>query len=102
MSTITERVAAGAALLDEHKPGWWQHTDLGRLNIGSSCDCMFGQTFGGYLKGLTLFHEEWHVGAPDSDYGFFWYGRADDDRENEIEALNAEWRRVIEQRRAAS
>ena len=43
MATMTERVAAGAAWLDENQPGWWQRIDLGELNLASSCRCVLGQ-----------------------------------------------------------
>ncbi len=33
MATIAQRVAAGAALLDEKRPGWWRRIDLDTLDI---------------------------------------------------------------------
>ncbi len=48
MKTASELVANGAALLDEHLPGWHERIDLDTLDI-SSCDkCMLGQLFGRY------------------------------------------------------
>jgi hypothetical protein len=48
MTTIAERVAAGAAFLDEHDPGWWRadvpnaiHLDT--LDLGSERSCVLGQ-----------------------------------------------------------
>lgn len=32
MSGVTGRVARGAALLDQHRPGWWRQVDLARLD----------------------------------------------------------------------
>jgi hypothetical protein len=59
-ATIPERVAAGAAFLDEHDPGWWRADveraiDLGTLNLGMSDRCILGQrcpveTLGKYLR----------------------------------------------------
>lgn len=48
MSTITERIEKGAALLDEKRPGWWQEIDLLTLDIASRCGCVVGQ-----LAGIT-------------------------------------------------
>jgi hypothetical protein len=46
--TIAERVAAGAAFLDEHDPDWWredadQAVDLGALNLAHGDRCILGQ-----------------------------------------------------------
>lgn len=48
MSTVTERVAAGAAFLDEHDPEWWRADvdraiDLDRLDLGDAGLCVLGQ-----------------------------------------------------------
>ena len=48
MSTIAERVAAGAAFLDEHDPDWWREDaeraiDLDALSLGSTTCCVLGQ-----------------------------------------------------------
>jgi hypothetical protein len=48
MATITERVAAGAAFLDEHDPGWWRGDgerpiSLDRLDLEEAQDCILGQ-----------------------------------------------------------
>lgn len=45
-----KRVAKGAALLDEQKPGWWNgkkkaSIDLGVLNLGLPCLCILGQLY---------------------------------------------------------
>lgn len=41
--SLQERVARGAAYLDERTPGWWKRVDLEALNLGDSCDCILGQ-----------------------------------------------------------
>lgn len=47
-----ERVAKGAALLDERRPGWALVIDLPTLDI-SDCDyCVLGQLMGDYADGL--------------------------------------------------
>jgi len=43
---IRVRVGAGAALLDEFRPGWFREIDLDRLNIDSPGDCPLGQLYG--------------------------------------------------------
>jgi hypothetical protein len=42
-ATMTERVAAGAAWLDEHHPGWVDRIDLNVLDLESPCFCVLGQ-----------------------------------------------------------
>lgn len=39
-------VKRGAALLDEHHPGWLQRVDPGDLHVSSYCKCPIGQTLG--------------------------------------------------------
>jgi hypothetical protein len=48
MNAIAERVAAGAAFLDEHDPDWWRADvpnaiDLTLLWLGSGGRCILGQ-----------------------------------------------------------
>lgn len=43
--TLAERVAAGAAWLDEHQPGWDHLIDLGRLDMSDGCLCVLGQVY---------------------------------------------------------
>lgn len=45
MSTLAERVAAGATWLDEHVPGWEHRIDLAKLNLSDTCLCVLGQVF---------------------------------------------------------
>jgi len=45
VTTIAERVAAGAAFLDEHDPDWWKRIDLASLNLRSTCHCVLGQLY---------------------------------------------------------
>ena len=49
---LAERVAAGAALLDERAPGWRAKIDLAVLDLDSDSGCILGQVFGGYVAGL--------------------------------------------------
>ena len=48
MTTIAERVAAGAAFLDEHDPGWWRADvdraiDLRVFEMAEPEHCVLGQ-----------------------------------------------------------
>jgi hypothetical protein len=92
MSTIAERVAAGAALLDQRDPDWWRAIRPADLDIGSCCSCVLGQLFGDYDVGMA---EVGITEDEDADLGFNIY------RPTDIAALNAEWKRVITERRSA-
>lgn len=124
MSTIAERVAAGAAFLDEHDPEWWRADvkraiDLDTLNLGVTDRCVLGQRcpVGTYFDSY-----EWMtrydalaamfsgIEASDSSDLDTWaiplgFQAEDEDWEaegGEFDALTAEWKRVITERRAAS
>ena len=43
-----ERVARGAALLDENRPGWATVIDTGKLDLRHDCACILGQLEGSY------------------------------------------------------
>jgi hypothetical protein len=45
--SAVERVARGAALLDEQESGWAEQIDLSRLDMGDGCRCVLGQLWGG-------------------------------------------------------
>lgn len=120
MTTITERVAAGAAFLDEHDPEWWREIDLDKLNLASSEVCVLGQRCP--LEVLADF-ERVSVGelTEDDDIDrYYAYGEAlmratgDQGRvfgwaaelgfASEVGTygdLTAEWKRLIEARRSA-
>lgn len=55
------KAAAGAALLDRLVPGWWRRIRLRKLDIADGCNCVTGQLFGDFEKGLNrldLSHDE--------------------------------------------
>jgi hypothetical protein len=96
MTTVAERVARGAALLDEKLPGWDQRIDAVSLDIDLCESCVLGQLFAvddhyGYLTGLRSLGV--HHPASELDYGF-------DGSWDEIDDLTAEWKRVINGRRS--
>lgn len=51
--SIQDRIARGAALLDEKMPGWIDKQDLIFLNMASGCHCVLGQCGGEYHKIVT-------------------------------------------------
>jgi hypothetical protein len=127
VTAIAERVAAGAAFLDEHDPEWWRPDvdraiDLERLDLGDASVCILGQRCP--LEVLRSFRVSSPLAADDeesadaydayfkhlsgmgsvegiqwgADHGFtFAIGGQDNWR-----GLTAEWKRVITERRAAS
>jgi hypothetical protein len=54
MATINERVAYGAAVLDQKSPGWESQIDLSKLDLNDSCRCVLGQIYGHYFDGLMV------------------------------------------------
>lgn len=103
MSTIAERVAAGAAFLDEHDPGWWERINLGRLDLNDTCNCVLGQAFADesewanrcYDSGYDYARARFDLPARGAPLGF----DTTDDYEP-YEPLAAEWTRVITGRRS--
>lgn len=49
MSDIKERVARGAAWLDEKYPGWFLKIDLGTLDLSRCTQCVLGQVYTGVI-----------------------------------------------------
>jgi hypothetical protein len=105
VTDIAERVAAGAALLDEHQPGWDQRINLTFLSLPDTCCCILGQLFpapdpmsvdedgdDGYWRGLR-----------DIDLEIFTFDRAcalGFASDGMYGLLENEWIRVITERRA--
>jgi len=50
--SVERRVEAGARLLDRMMPSWEELIDLDKLHINSGTDCILGQLFGGFERGL--------------------------------------------------
>lgn len=110
VSTIAERVTAGAAWLDATRPGWDQLVDLGRLDMQSACLCVLGQVFAaaaddaGYIYGFDYAARMLLEGNDDAfasgftcDYSLpSW-----PEREADFGALDGAWRELISRRRAS-
>lgn len=52
MATVAERVQKGARLLDRTRPGWERLINLNDLRLESTCNCVLGQLYGDYGKGV--------------------------------------------------
>ncbi len=112
MTTTAERVARGAAFLDEKMPGWDQRIDLDKLDLAAPCRCVLGQLATDLDEGhddvwlaivshfgLSL-HSPYRKadGTTDAALGF----NTDDLQwPPDYSDLTAEWRRLIEARRSA-
>lgn len=51
-TSVAERVAAGAALLDQQLPGWEDMVFPDRLRMQSCDRCVLGQLYDGYEEGV--------------------------------------------------
>lgn len=92
-ATIGHRVEAGAAWLDEHRPGWWQRTDVDMLAMHSRCRCVLGQEFGDYYMVPLMLDESVTL-------GFDCKHIDGEPAKTEFDALTEAWRTLIETRRA--
>lgn len=124
-ATISERVAAGAKWLDAHVPTWAKEIDVKRLNLADSCRCVLGQLVHGVPGDVYSFSTYLDVArsSPRQPTHDLTDGQAErlgivrpmtyreavsrgfhlgeyDEHGSEWRDLTAEWRRVIEERRA--
>lgn len=91
------RVALGAELLDQRKPGWAAMVNLDRLAMESCDDCILGQVYGHYFDGRAEL--ELSIGEP---LGFSLRARQLRDHMSAYDALAALWRRQVRSRLAAA
>jgi hypothetical protein len=104
--SIETLVARGVALLDEKLPGWWKRIDVIKLDLGSGCGCVLGQTwdepvpersaYTPYAFHANALFGDWDCDNEAARYGFNVTG---DEYRDAFDALTAEWRRVILARR---
>ncbi len=103
MDDVQERVANGAALLDEKIPGWELRINLQELNLSSCVTCVLGQLYGHYDEGMEEIFPaevcecgEEHLSMERSaPHGFSASGI---DTGEQYTALDVEWTRVIKER----
>jgi hypothetical protein len=124
MTTITERVAAGAAFLDEHDPDWWKAgveraIDLDGLSLVEPDMCVLGQRCPLEMIAARCHVPVAELDGDDFDAAYHVYVRhlADIARRGDVidwseahgfttgdgdwDDLTAEWKRVITERRSA-
>lgn len=72
MATIAENVQNGIRLLDTSGPeNWRERIDTGTLDLASLDNCILGQVFGSYSKGMdALFNGNWLFNETNAEYGF--------------------------------
>jgi hypothetical protein len=129
MSTITERVAAGAAFLDEHDPEWWRPDvdgaiSLDTLDLMNGNLCVLGQRCPLETSDCPFYVQAGRVSGIAADYagrdwdhqevaellidewakplGFQAFGLLAEERADDFAALTVKWKRVITERRSAS
>lgn len=100
-----QRVARGAAYLDEVDPGWWQRLDAAVLELSHGQSCVLGQLHGGFERGLSR-SAIWNMGsAPRASLspvalGFLCVqGVAEAEQERDYVLLNEAWQEEVIQRR---
>jgi len=103
--TVTERVTAGAALLDNELEGWEASVKLDRLDmsVGAKawndtsdvpCGCILMQLYGSYVEGKT----ELGIGGPEAEeLGF---EAMEWPVQEEYNELHDAWNELIGKRRA--
>lgn len=97
MTTIAERVAKGAALLDEKRPGWDRELPrLSRLSIANAEQCILGQLYGYFYSGV---HPLGLVLSETDDYGFSGVGYFAEERKDNARLTRA-WKSLIRERRS--
>jgi hypothetical protein len=105
MTTIEERVEAGAAWLDANRRGWVDRIDLETLDLGDECRCVLGQEFGSWDDRPDSLNWDRTIllGFQRADGRFFeddWDAMAAQEA-REYAELTAAWRDYITARRAA-
>lgn len=106
------RIRAGAMLLDEKVPGWYNKIDMGKLDVDSFSCCVVCQTFGrGFNDGLEqlgLARADCLASASEAaDFGFYphmdeaWNPSEPNVQEERTRLKNEFWEFQIELRRGA-
>jgi len=86
------RAAAGAGLLDRIVPFWWRRIKLRSLNISSPCNCVTGQLFGSYDKGLH------RLQLSDEEAEHYGFNRLEEDMGG-FPTLTLAWKEEVRRRR---
>lgn len=51
--TAETRAAAGAALLDDQRPGWWRAINVAELDMSDGHHDVLGQLYGDFIRGMN-------------------------------------------------
>lgn len=92
---VRQMVALGVASLDDDLPGWERKVNLEMLDIQFENKCILAQLYGHHVTG---FHRLGLGDDGDITHGFRHNPYSKVSGEEQYAALNAEWRRVIEER----
>lgn len=100
MFDLKKRVAKGAQLLDQKRPGWYREIDTSNLNMAERGDCILGQLYPYYSNGTSeLFGHSMYTMAEwreEKDHGFDLGGGWD--RIHTYGALKRAWIKEIKAR----
>jgi len=94
--TVEQRVAAGFAFFEAHRPGWWQvgTFSLQDFDLTDNCACVVGQLFDGDFN--DAIEQHWlDLDYPEAIRFVLYTGDYDT-----FVALEDEWRRLVAARRA--
>lgn len=119
MTIAEDRVAAGAALLDEKLPGWHDQIDTETLEMGDECRCVLGQLGSNQVNldrlgwepsprihadeeedGFSRLCDFWEISASNYGCDIYW-DHAIDDAVASYDELKDAWLVEIAKRRAA-
>jgi len=105
MDTIAERVARGADWLDGNSPGWQERIDLGRLDLANACLCVLGQVFAEAAEADEYAGDSYYWAQDELGVDPLFLGFDLTTSEVSVEAwqaIDAEWRALIADRRVAA
>jgi len=73
MMTVEERVKRGVRLLDKKIPDWRSQLEATKLDMSSCYNCVLGQLYGEYLRGLEVLNIERNYFAENLGFDIFNY-----------------------------
>ena len=78
MRIARQRAAKGAKLLDGRRKAWWRKIDTDTLDLGSCGDCILGQLYGDFGRGMRLLklNSSYDDNDDDEKFGFYLSGRS--------------------------
>lgn len=96
--TIEQRVANGAAFLNENVPNWFQEISTETLDVNDFEKCVLGQIFGHYDTAKDTMRNAFiHSSFTRAEMGFDLIGDDGDKMRIDGEKLTAEWKKIVDQ-----